>query len=69
MTQLDTNRPLYDQDGRKAELVSVSQLALEFPITAFIKAPDGRKSPMAFDRFGISRAGPATHLTNSLSRS
>ena len=69
MTQLDTNRPLYDQDGRKAELASVSQLALEFPITAFINAPDGRKTPMAFDRFGISRSGPAIHLTNAPSRS
>jgi len=53
-----------DQNGFKAEIVSVSPFALAFPITALVRTKDGRRSPMAFDREGKSRRGPSIYLTN-----
>ena len=65
MQPINTQLPLYDQDGQRAEIISVSALALECPISAFIRTSGGKRTPMSFDRFGISRKGPAFYLTNS----
>jgi hypothetical protein len=65
MQPINPQLPLFDQNGRRAEIISVSQLALEFPISAFVKIGGSGKSPMSFDRFGTSRKGPALYLTNS----
>lgn len=66
----DPEAPAWTEDGRRAELFSASDLALEFPLTYRVKDRDGRLKPVAYTRTGKSRRSPhVDDLTNKSPRS
>jgi hypothetical protein len=61
---LDTKLPVFDQFGRPADILSISLVPVEFPITAMVRSRDGGRTPVGFDRFGNSRRGPSIFISN-----
>lgn len=52
---LDPSVPAWTADGRKAEILSVSILALQFPIEGMLRDGKGARYPVAFSRTGQAR--------------
>jgi len=59
-------QPCWTLDGRRADIFAVSELPLEFPISAFVKGADGKRHPVVYSRSGKSRRSPhPLDLTNT----
>lgn len=66
MQTFDPIAPAWTADGRRAEIFSVSMLAMEYPIEGMLRDSKGIRYPCAFDREGRARRlrSPSDDIAN-----